>query len=96
MLDLVQVAAPLLIGSGVALLGAQQRSRAIWPLLGCLAVAYFGGGLIWGAHWPAAGAQHSYLTIGFRWSRSLAMGSLSLAVAAAVYGMARRRRLVTA
>ena len=84
-LDLVQVAAPLLIASGVALLGAWQRSRLIWPLLGCAAVAYFGGGLVWGAHWTVPGARGGYLAVSFGWGHSLIMGSLGLAVAAALY-----------
>jgi hypothetical protein len=95
-LDLVQVSAPLLITSGVALLGARQRSRVIWPLLGCLAVAYFGGGLVWGAHWPAAGARPGDMSLSFRWGHSLIMGTLSLAAGTALYCEALGRRLVTA
>jgi hypothetical protein len=95
-LDLVQVAAPLLIASGVALLGARQRSRLIWPLLGCVAVAYFGGGLVWDAHWVAPGARGGYLAVGFRWGHSLIVGSLSLAIAAALYRKTLGRRLADA
>jgi hypothetical protein len=91
-LDMVQVAAPLLIASGVALLGARQRSRLIWPMLGCAAVAYFGGGLVWSAHWTVPGARGGYLAVSFHWGHSLVMGSLSLAIAAAVYRKALARR----
>jgi hypothetical protein len=92
LLNLVQVGGPLVIGSGVALLGARQRSRPVWPLLGCLAVACLGASLHWYALWPVAGSPERSLGIGFgefRWSRSLGMGSFSLAVAVAVYWTAR-------
>jgi hypothetical protein len=112
--NLVQFGGPLLIACGIALLGARQRSRAVWPLLGCVVIAVFGDSLDWGAHWPAAsGDLRSHdlsLSMGFRglhsfghhdgfslavWSQSLPMVALNLAVAAAVYWMARRRGLAT-
>jgi hypothetical protein len=96
LLDFIQVAGPLLIGSGIALLGARQRSRMIWPSLGCVVVGFFGAGVHWVVHWPyldALGHKSFGISLGFQWSQSLAMGSLSLAVAAAVYGMASRRML---
>ena len=99
LLDLVQVGGPLLIGSGVALLGARQRSRLFWPLLGCVVVAFLGGSLHWHALWPVAGSSARGLSIGFgdfQWSRTLAIGALSLAVASAVYGMARGRTATAA
>jgi hypothetical protein len=95
-LDLVQDAGPLLIGSGVAMLGAHQRSRVIWPLAGCVVVAFFGAGLAWRAHWPVAGSGNGGLAVCFHWSHSLSLGSLSLAVAAASYWMARKWALATA
>ena len=52
--NLVQFGGPLLIASGIALLGARQRSRMIWPLLGCALIAFFGDSLHWVAHWPTA------------------------------------------
>ena len=52
--NLVQFGGPLLIGCGIALLGARQRSRVIWPLLGCVVIAFFGDSLHWAAHWPTA------------------------------------------
>ncbi|MGZ3275076.1 MAG: hypothetical protein ACXU82_17105 [Caulobacteraceae bacterium] len=95
-LDLVQVAGPLLIGSGVALLAARQRSRPIWPLLGCVLVAFIGAGLVWKAIWPVAGVRQGGLAVCFHWSHSLSVGSVSLAVAAGAYWMARRRTLAIA
>jgi hypothetical protein len=95
-LDLAQGAAPLLIASGVALLGARQRSRLIWPLLGFAVVAYFGGGLVWSAHWRVAGVPGGYLAVSFGWGHSLIMGSFSLAVAAALYRKALGWRLAGA
>jgi hypothetical protein len=53
LLDLVQFAAPLMIAAWAALLGARQRSRPIWPLLGCSAVALIGASFVWVARWPA-------------------------------------------
>lgn len=52
LMHLIQYGGPLLIGCGIALLGARQRSQVIWPLLGCLVIAVFGGSLHWTAHWP--------------------------------------------
>lgn len=69
LLDLVQVGGPLLIVSWVALLGARQRSRPIWPLLGCLAVALIGATLVWSAHWPAANPRDPLRPVG--WSLSM-------------------------
>ena len=89
-LDLVQNAGPLLIGSGVAMLGAHQRSRLVWPMSGCIVVAFFGAGLAWSAHWPAVGSRQGDLAVCFDWSHSLSLGSLSLACAAAAYWMARK------
>ena len=92
LLTLVQVGGPLLIGSAVAALGARQRSRPVWPLLGCVAVACLGASLHWTALWPVAGSPERSLSIGFRgfeWSRSLGLGALSLAIAATVYWAAR-------
>ena len=80
----IQIAAPVLIAAMVAFLGARQRSRLLWPVLGCLAVAYVGGGLVWGAHWLAAGMR-GFFTITFRWANSLTVGSLSLSLAVAIY-----------
>jgi hypothetical protein len=95
-----------LIVAWVAGLGARQRSRLIWPLLGCVAVALFGASLHWEARWPAVGSPESMLSLGFRglhpspsggalnlavWSQSLPMVFFSLAVAGAVYGIARFR-----
>jgi hypothetical protein len=94
-LNLVQNAGPLLIGAGVAMLGAHQRSRLIWPMLGCVVVAFFGAGLAWRAHWPVAGSRQGDLAVCFHWSHSLSLGSLSLAVAAAAYWMARKWALAT-
>jgi hypothetical protein len=112
LLDLVQVCGPLLIAGWVALLAAGQRSRLIWPLLGCAVVAVFGASLIWHADWPAIDPRDPVhrvswgLAIGFRgdhlsyhhhafsvveWSPSLVMAAFNLAVAAAVYGITRRR-----
>jgi hypothetical protein len=106
LLDLAQVGGPLLIVAWVARLGARQRSRLIWPLLGCVAVALFGASLHWDARWPVFGSPESMLSIGFRglhpspsggafslavWSQSLPMAFLSLAVAGAAYGIARLR-----
>jgi hypothetical protein len=51
-LDLVQVGGPLLIASWAAWLSARQRSRLVWPLLGCAAVALLGDSLVWNAAWP--------------------------------------------
>ena len=103
LLDLVQVGGPLLIAAWVALLAARQRSRLIWPLLGCVVVAVFGASLIWNASWPMAGSPGFAFSMGLRglaprnggafsfavWSQSLAMAALSLAVATAVYWRAR-------
>jgi hypothetical protein len=104
LMNLIQFAGPLLIGCGIALLGARQRSRAIWPLLGCAVVVFFGDSLHWGAVWPTAASHDLAVTMGFRgfqmkdhkgsfsladWSHGLPLVALSLAVAAAVYGMAR-------
>jgi hypothetical protein len=91
----IQVAAPVLIVAMVALLGDRQRSRLAWPVLGCLTVAYVGGGLVWGAHWPAAGTR-GFFTITFRWANSLAVGSLSLALAAVIYRKSLGRGLAGA
>jgi len=99
LLDLFQVGGPLLIGSGVALLSARQRSRLIWPLLGCVAVAFLGASLHWHAQWPVAGSPERSFSMGFmgfQWSHSLALGSFSLTVVGAVYWMARRRTLAAA
>jgi hypothetical protein len=84
-MGLLQVAAPLLITAGAAFLCARQRSRLIWPVLGCLAVAYFGGGLVWSARWPTVGALGVFV-VRFRWDHSLIVGSLCFAVAVALYG----------
>jgi hypothetical protein len=71
-LDLVQFGGPILVGSWVALLAARQRSRLIWPLLGCVAVALFGASLFWHAHWPAVDPRDPLhrlsfgLSMGFR------------------------------
>jgi hypothetical protein len=50
--DLAQFAAPLLIGVGVAVLAARQRTHPLWPLVGCLVIALFGNSLFWVAQWP--------------------------------------------
>ncbi len=107
--NLVQFGGPLLIGCGIALLGARQRSRVIWPLLGCVVIAFFGDSLHWAAHWPTAvphdpRSHDMSFSMGFRghhhdrsgdsfsladWRPSLPLIAFSLAVAAAVYWMAR-------
>ena len=103
LLDLVQVGGPLLIAAWVALLAARQRSRLIWPLLGCVVVAVFGASLVWNASWPMAGSPAFAFSMGLRgltprnggafsfavWSQSLAMAAFSLAVATTVYWRAR-------
>lgn len=72
LLEWVQVGGPLLIACGVARLAARQRSRLVWPLLGCLAVALFGASLSWTAHWPGIeprgplGPGGWSLSLGFR------------------------------
>src|SRR6185312_6358220 len=108
LLDLVQIGAPLLIVSWIARLGARQRSRPVWPLLGCVAVGLFGASLVWQAHWPGPGSRDPTLAVAVRgfypapgggrvapadWNRGLALGALNLAVAGAVYRMASRRSL---
>jgi hypothetical protein len=70
LLDLVQVGGPLLIASWVALLAAGQRSRLIWPLLGCVVVALLGATLVWDAHWPAVDPRDPLGRISF----SISMG----------------------
>jgi hypothetical protein len=99
MLNLVQVAGPLVIGCNVALIGARQRSPMIWPLLGCVVVAFFGAGVHWTENGPWFGSRGQLnwgLGMGFHWGQSLAMGSLNLAVAGAAYWMGLGRRLATA
>jgi hypothetical protein len=111
--NLAQFGGPLLIACGVALLAARQRSRVIWPFLGCVAIAFLGDSLFWAAHWPTATSHDPRsrdlsLSMGFRgldrfdhhdhfnlavWSQSLPLVAFSLAVAGAVYWMARRRPL---
>lgn len=103
--SLVQFGGPLLIGCGVALLAARQRSRVVWPLLGCAVIAVVGDSLHWAAHWPTAVSHDLSLSMGFRglqhdriagdsfsladWAPSFPLIVFSLAVAAAVYWMAR-------
>jgi len=99
MLNLVQVAGPMLLGCSVALVGARQRTRMIWPLLGCVVVGFFGAGLHWTENGPWLGARGQVnwgLGMGFYWGQSLEMGSLNLLIAAATYWMARLRMLATA
>lgn len=100
LMSVVQFGGPLLIGCGVALLGARQRSRTIWPLLGCAAVVFFGDSLHGTATWPTAASHELAVTVGFRgfadWTRGLPLVAFSLAVAAAVYWMARGPRLASA
>jgi hypothetical protein len=118
LLDLVQVGGPLVIACWVALLGARQRSRLIWPLLGCVVVALLGASLVWNADWPEIDPRDPIhrvswsMSLGFRgahraflrgasfsladWSHGLPLVAFSLAVAAAVYWMARRRGLAAA
>jgi hypothetical protein len=109
LLDLVQAGGPLLIVSWVALHSARQRSRLIWPSLGCVIVALVGSSLFWTANWPAIDPRDPLhrvswsLSMGFRgygwnhvfsladWSHGLPLLASSLAVAAAVYWMARGR-----
>jgi hypothetical protein len=110
LMNLVRFGGPLVIGCGVALLGARQRSRAMWPLLGCAVVALFGDSLYPVTNWPTTTSHGLGLGIGIRgldrlnhhyrfslidWSQSLPLVALSLAVAAAVYWMARREPLAT-
>jgi len=118
LLDFVQIGGPLLITAWIALLGGRQRSRLIWPLLGCVVVTLVGATLVWSAHWPAVdprdplGRISFSVSMGFRgvdraflhgaafsladWSEGLPQAALCLAVSAAVYWTARRRRLATA
>lgn len=111
LMDLVQFGGPLLIGCGIALLAARQRSRTIWPLLGCAVVAVFGDSLRGVTIWPTAVSHDLAVTVGIRglhhdrvsgnafsladWSPSLLLIVFSLAVAAAVYWMAWKRPLAT-
>jgi hypothetical protein len=105
LVDLVRLGGPLVIGCGVALLGARQRSRVIWPLLGCAVIAVFGDSLYPVTHWPTAASHDLGLGVGIRglerfdhhyrfslgdWSHSLPLAAFTLTVAAAVYWMARR------
>jgi hypothetical protein len=114
LLYLAQFGGPLLIASWVALLGARQRSRLLWPLLGCAVVALLGASLVWKAYWPAVDPRDSLgrisfsLSLGLRgrpglrgvsvsdWSHGLPLVAFNLAVAAAVYWVARGRRLASA
>jgi hypothetical protein len=105
LLNLVQFGGPLLIACGIALLGARQRTRVIWPLLGCAAVASFGDSLLARAIWPTAAKRDMAITAGIRglhhdriagnafsltdWSPSLPLIAFSLVAAAAVYWLAR-------
>jgi hypothetical protein len=108
LLYLVQFGGPLLIACGIALLGARQRSRLAWPILGCLLIALIGDSLHWVAHWPTAASHDLGIGLGVRgapriflrggsfslaeWSLGLPLVALNLAAAAAAYVWTARKR----
>jgi hypothetical protein len=97
LLDLVQVGGPLLIAAWAALLAARQRSRMIWPLLGCVAVALVGATLVWTAAWPAIDPRDPLhhvswsLSLGLRgrhWNGSFSLAEWSHGLPLAVFSLA--------
>lgn len=54
---------PVLIGWGVAFAAFRQRLRLVWPLVGMIAVAAIGSGLVVTADWPAT-PRHWEVSLG--------------------------------